>query len=99
MAVSFSLVNGAGFASEASRILEDAWEPPTLRYSPGYLGWQLTFPSEVELPAVAAAEGGEPVGFAAATARRLRCGSSAFGESPSGPLSPGSASSKAHRRG
>jgi GNAT superfamily N-acetyltransferase len=79
MAVSFSLVNGAGFASEASRILEDAWEPPTLRYSPGYLGWQLTFPSEVELPAVAATEGGEPVGLAAATDRRLRCGSSAFG--------------------
>ena len=78
MAVSYSLVNGTEFATEASRILEEAWEPPTLRYTPGFLHWQLSFPSAVELPGVAAFEGTDPVGFAAATARRLRCGSAVF---------------------
>ncbi len=75
MAVSFSLVDRSGFSTEASGILEEAWEPPTLRYTSAYLGWQLSFPSAVELPAVAAFEGGDSVGFAGATARRLRHGS------------------------
>jgi len=75
MAVSFSLVDRSGFSTEASGILEEAWEFPTLRYTSAYLGWQLSFPSAVELPAVAAFEGGDSVGFAGATARRLRHGS------------------------
>lgn len=74
MAVSFSLVNGTEFASKASSILEEAWDPPALRYTPAYLSWQLSFPSVVELPAVVAFMGSDPIGFAAATGRRLRCG-------------------------
>lgn len=78
MAVSFSLVNGTEFASEASSILEEAWDPPALRYTPTYLSWQLSFPSELKLPAVAAFEGGDPIGFAAATSRKLRSGSAVY---------------------
>lgn len=72
MAISFDLVEGPGFADDASRILEEAWRPPALRYSPAYLRWQLGFPSPAPLPAAAAFDGTEPVGFAGVTARRLR---------------------------
>jgi GNAT superfamily N-acetyltransferase len=75
MTVSFSLVDGPRFAAEASRILEEAWEPPVLQYTSAYLAWQLSFPSAVELPSVAAFAGRDPIGFAGATARRLRSGS------------------------
>ena len=78
MAVTFSVVDGIEFARDASAILEQAWEPPVLHYSPAYLSWQLSFPSAVEMPAVAAFDGGDPIGFAAATARRLRHGSTNF---------------------
>lgn len=78
MAISFDLVEGAGFAEQASRILEAAWRPPALRYSPAYLRWQLGFPSPTCMPAVAAFDGTEPVGFAGVTARRLRCRSQQF---------------------
>src|ERR1035437_6426771 len=66
MAVTFSVVGGIEFARDASAILEQAWEPPVLHYSPAYLSWQLSFPSAVEMPAVAAFDGGDPIGFDAA---------------------------------
>ena len=71
----FQLVDGAAFAMSASAILEEAWDPPAIRYTPGYLQWQLSFPASPALPAAAAFGDGEPVGFAAASARRVRCGS------------------------
>ncbi len=73
MAISFDLVDGVRFADHAGRILEEAWCPPALRYSPAYLRWQLGFPSPAPMPAAAAFDGAEPVGFAGVTARRLRC--------------------------
>ena len=72
----FQLVDGAAFATSASAILEEAWDPPAIRYTPEYLQWQLRFPASRALPAAAAFDDGEPVGFAAASARRVRCGSS-----------------------
>lgn len=75
MGVEIRLVDGPAFASEASRILSDAWSLPSLNYSPGYLSWQLSFPGPWKAPAVAAFDGAQPVGFAACTNRRFRCGS------------------------
>ncbi len=73
MALRFEKVDGPGFASEASRILKEAWANQTaMDYSPAYLAWQLGFPSALPAIAVAAFDGVEPVGFAAATVRRLR---------------------------
>ena len=71
----FRLVDGAAFATTASAILEEAWDPPVIRYSPEYLQWQLRFPASGALPAAAAFDDGEAVGFAAASARRIRWGS------------------------
>lgn len=74
MPIDFRLVNGVDFAQQASGILQDAWPAPALRYTPAYLRWQMSFPSIAGMPAVAAFAGAEPVGFAAASARRLRQG-------------------------
>ena len=74
MGVAVELVDGITFASEASRILEEAWLPPALSYTPEYLAWQFAFPSPIPCPAVAAFSGTEPAGFAGVTARRLRSG-------------------------
>ena len=71
----FRLVDGAAFAARASDILEEAWDPPVICYSPEYLDWQLRFPASDALPAAVAFDDGEPVGFAAASARRMRWGS------------------------
>ena len=68
----FQLVDGVAFAARASAILEEAWNPPAIRYSTEYLQWQLRFPDSAGLPAAAAFDDGEPVGFAAASARRIR---------------------------
>src|SRR5690349_12804883 len=75
MALSFALVDGAGLSAEASRLLEEAWNPPAVHYTPNYLRWQLSFPSASGLPCAAAFDGSELAGFAGATARRLRHGS------------------------
>jgi GNAT superfamily N-acetyltransferase len=73
--LSLSLVDGPSFSSEASLILEEAWQPPVLRYTPEYLEWQLAFPSErVKTSSVAAFDGDKAIGFAGTTARRLRYG-------------------------
>jgi GNAT superfamily N-acetyltransferase len=72
MGLSVESVQPVSFAAHASRILEEAWTAPALRYSAEYLCWQLAFPAPEPLPAVAAFDQGEPVGFAAVTARRLR---------------------------
>jgi GNAT superfamily N-acetyltransferase len=70
----FRLVDGAAFATTASAILEEAWDPPVIRYSPEYLQWQLRFPASDALLAAAAFDDGEAVGFAAASERRIRWG-------------------------
>jgi len=74
MALSFELVDGAGLSADASRLLEEAWNPPAVHYTPNYLTWQLSFPSPSGLPCAAAFDGSKLVGFAGATARRLRHG-------------------------
>jgi len=66
------------FSPVASRILTGAWRPPCLSYSAEYLAWQLSFPGELTPKAVAAFSGGEAVGFAAATVRRLDSGQGRF---------------------
>ncbi|MGH3183078.1 MAG: GNAT family N-acetyltransferase, partial [Streptosporangiaceae bacterium] len=75
MGITYELVDGTAFAPQASRVLEEAWSPPALCYTPEYLRWQLSFPGPLPLPAAAALAGNDPVGFAGATWRRLRCGS------------------------
>ena len=65
-------VNPVEFADAASRILEESWPTPHVRYSPQYLRWQFGFPGPLPPLAVAAFEDAEPVGFAGATPRRAR---------------------------
>ena len=71
MGIEYRLVDGAGFAAEASALLQTAWKPPALNYSREYLRWQLSFPGPSLAPAVAALDGSKPVGFAASTNRRI----------------------------
>jgi GNAT superfamily N-acetyltransferase len=73
MSFSVELVDGVSFAPEASRILEESWAPPALRYTPEYVRWQMGFPAPRPLPSVAAFDGTEPAGFAGVTARQVRC--------------------------
>ncbi len=70
MSVTFRVVDGPGFAEQAACVLTEAWPPPCLHYTPAYLRWQLAFPPA--LPAAAAFDGEEAVGFAGLTARRVR---------------------------
>ena len=74
MAVTYSLVDGAAHALAASEILNEAWRPPALDYTPEYMRWQLSFPGPWPVPAVMAFNGSAPAGFAAATPRRVRYG-------------------------
>jgi len=75
MAIRIESVHGPDAAAEASMILREAWQPPTVHYTEEYLRWQLSFPSPFPIPAFMAFDGTEPVGFAGMTARRFRCGS------------------------
>ena len=62
------------FSKTASEILSAAWKPPCLDYSPEYLAWQFTFPSELKPVALAAYQDGKPVAFVAATGRQTNAG-------------------------
>ena len=64
----------AGLAADASALLQLAWKPPALHYSPEYLAWQLSFPGPWPSPAAAAFDGSTLMGFAASTHRRIRAG-------------------------
>jgi GNAT superfamily N-acetyltransferase len=75
MGVEFVLVDGRAFAAEAAAILQAAWPPGALRYTPAYVKWQLSFPSAGAMPAAAAFVSGQPVGFVGATSRHARCDS------------------------
>jgi hypothetical protein len=73
MTLRLEQIDGASFAPEASNILKEAWaNQPSIEYSPDYIAWQLSFPGSIAPVAVAAFDGTEPIGFAAATVRRLR---------------------------
>jgi GNAT superfamily N-acetyltransferase len=72
MSIRFELVDGRCFAESGSRLLRASWARPVVDYSASYLNWQLTFPSEVDMPAVAALDATELVGFAATSTRRIR---------------------------
>ena len=65
-------VNPCEFTDSASRVLEESWPAPHVRYSPEYLRWQFSFPGTVPSLGVAAFEGEEPVAFGGATPRRAR---------------------------
>ena len=71
-------LDGASFAVEASELLQGAWRPPALFYSPEYLKWQLSFPGPFPAPAIAGFDGSTPIGFAASVHRRVRFGSAAI---------------------
>ena len=74
MSIKLQFVPGAAVTREASLILQEAWEPPSLRYTTDYVAWQLLFPSERSHPCIIVRDNGEPVGFAAVIPRRLRRG-------------------------
>jgi GNAT superfamily N-acetyltransferase len=65
-------VDPYAFAEYASRILQEAWPPPTMRFTADYLRWQFSFPGPLPSLGVAAFEGDEPVGFVGMTPRQLR---------------------------
>jgi hypothetical protein len=59
--------------SEVSRILQNAWAPPSLRYGPADIGWLFRGPGWGQPYALMATEDdGEPIGFIGALARRVR---------------------------
>jgi hypothetical protein len=60
------------YVDAAGSILQEAWHPPCLHYSPEYLRWEFAFPGAVPALGMMGFEGEEPVGFAAAVPRRLR---------------------------
>lgn len=68
-------MNGAEHSAAASDLLNEAWNPPAIHYTPAYLEWQRTFPAPWPLPAATAWDGDLLVGFAGTTARRLQYGS------------------------
>jgi len=74
MPLTCELVDGVAAAAIASEILRDAWTLPAISYSADYMAWQLGFPGPLPLRAAVAFEGSEPVGFAGASWRRMRCG-------------------------
>jgi hypothetical protein len=66
-------VDPSAFVGPASRILQEAWQPPCVHYAPEYLSWQFTFPGSSPF-GVAAFDGDEPVGFFSALLRRFVVG-------------------------
>lgn len=60
-------------AGQSAALLSTAWKLPSLRYTAGYLNWQLAFPGEGPVQAVAVAATGPSgwIGFAGATPRRV----------------------------
>lgn len=67
-------VDPLGAANAASAILNLAWRPPSLHYSPEYLRFHCGFPTALAPVSLAAYQGDEMVGFVAATGRRSSVG-------------------------
>jgi len=57
-----------------SRLLQQAWEPPCLYYTPEYLRWQFRFPASTPAISYAAYEEEAMIGFMGAIPRRLQLG-------------------------
>jgi hypothetical protein len=72
--LSIQPVDPIAFAEEGSAILRAAWRPPCLDYSPEYLRFHCGFPTTLAPVALAAFQGGAPIGFVAATGRRSALG-------------------------
>lgn len=66
------------FAGQASRILREAWVPPSILYTAEYLRWQFGFPAKLPPLGVAAFEDREAVGFAGAAPRPACYGGERF---------------------
>jgi GNAT superfamily N-acetyltransferase len=74
-------VDPFAFAEQAAQILRESFRPPCTYYTTEYLHWQFQFPGPVRPLGVAAWEGHDAIGFAAATPRRVRflnCTSSVY---------------------
>jgi GNAT superfamily N-acetyltransferase len=65
-------VHPRSVVEEAAAILNEAWPPPALAYTPAGLSWQFSFPGREPPLGVMAFADKEPVGFAATTPRRVR---------------------------
>ena len=72
------VVDASTYATVVSRILQAAWKPPCLHYSPEYLAWQFSFPADTRPLAAIAFVDGQPMGCVAATSRRFRYAQTEF---------------------
>src|SRR5215213_651139 len=69
MAFRIEAVDPLTAAAAVSSILQSAWKPPCLNYSPAYLAWQLSFPGALQPKVVVAFEDDKEVGCACVTQR------------------------------
>jgi hypothetical protein len=74
MSLRVTAVDPCAFAAEASRVLQEAWQPPCLWYSAEYVRWQFRFPGPLPAWGVAVFDGDEPVAFQGGLPRLLRLG-------------------------
>lgn len=70
--VRIEVVDAREYASVASTVLQAAWNPPCLHYSPQYLAWQFSFPRETKATGAIAFVADRPSGCIATTSRWLR---------------------------
>jgi hypothetical protein len=70
--IRIQMVNPVDFADTASNVLRAAWKPPALDYSPEFLRWFFSAPSELPPIATAVFDNDEAVGFVGAVGRRVR---------------------------
>lgn len=61
-------------AEPISQLLQQAWDPPCLFYTPDYLRWQFRFPATTPAIGYAAYDGEEMIGFMGAFPRHLQFG-------------------------
>lgn len=70
--IRIQMVNPGEFADTASDVLRSAWKPPALDYSPEFLRWLFSAPSDLPPVGAAVFDGDEAVGFVGAFGRRVR---------------------------
>lgn len=72
------VADASTYASVVSRILQAAWKPPCLHYSPEYLAWQFSFPGDTRPIAAVALVEDKAMGCVATTSRRFRYAQTEF---------------------
>lgn len=78
MRTRIELVDPLDRAADASAILQAAWKPPCLYYSPEYVRWQLSFPGALPSMAAIASVDHRPAGCVALITRQFVYASSSF---------------------